>query len=87
MGLHQGAFETLTGSPILGFPISAGYRLYTGACSGWGCASGIEEGYISRSVLFMYPYVFVAHPNKHGVLLVSRVATDCKTLTEGNEII
>jgi hypothetical protein len=29
----------------------------------------------------MYPYVFVAGPNKHDVLFVSRVPADCEILT------
>jgi hypothetical protein len=31
----------------------------------------------------MYPYMFVAGPNKHDVLFVSRVPADCEILTQG----
>ena len=36
------------------------------------CACGPRE-YIGRAVFFMYPYVFVAGPNKHDVILVSHL--------------
>ena len=37
--------------------------------------------YISKPVSFMYPYVFIAGPNKHDVLLVSHVPTKREILT------
>jgi hypothetical protein len=40
--------------------VSGGSRV--GACSS-------REGYISRAVFFMYPYVLIAGPNKHDNLL------------------
>jgi hypothetical protein len=48
-------------------------------------AEGYRDGYISKPVFFIYPYVFVAEPNKHDVLLVSRAPTDCEILTHHSQ--
>jgi hypothetical protein len=34
------------------------------------------KGYLSTPVLFIYPYVFVAGPNKHDALLITHMPTE-----------
>ena len=41
-----------------------------------GCAPWGARGYISGVVFFMYPYVFVAGPNKHDACSLSHVPTE-----------
>jgi hypothetical protein len=44
------------------------------ACTSRGLCFRDRARYISRPVFFLYPYVFVADPNKHHLLLVPRIA-------------
>ena len=46
-----------------------------------GCAPCGGWGYISGIVFFMYPYVFVAGPNKHDALLIIACADGTRNST------
>jgi len=46
-----------------------------------GCAPWGARGYISGIIFFMYPYVFVAGPNKHGALLIIACADGTRNST------
>jgi len=46
-----------------------------------GCALCGGRGYIRWTVFFMYPYVFVAGPNKHDTLLIIACANGTRNST------
>ena len=49
-----------------------------------GCALCGGRGYIRWTVFFVYPYVFVAGPNKHDTLLIIACADGTRNSTDRN---
>ena len=47
----------------------------------WVCVGRGRQGYISKAVFFMYPYVFVAGSNQDDALLIIACAEGMRNLT------